>query len=169
MKDEQDNAKEDRAEAERELSDYRNQAEQLAFENKMLRAVLDSMPDNISIKDLKGRYIFDNASHCHFLGAKNTADVVGKTVFDFLPAEFASTFHAEDLRVLRLGETVVRSVDETLDSSGNKFWMSVTKTPLRGEKGEVHWCPPRATLQRGRMPRSNLPNIRRSCVRRTHS
>jgi phosphoserine phosphatase RsbU/P len=137
MKDEQDNAKEDRAEAERELSDYRNQAEQLAFENKMLRAVLDSMPDNISIKDLKGRYIFDNASHCRFLGAKNTADVVGKTVFDFLPAEFASTFHAEDLRVLRLGETVVRSVDETLDSSGNKFWMSVTKTPLRGEKGEV--------------------------------
>ena len=48
MKDEQDNAKEDRAEAERELSDYRNQAEQLAFENKMLRGVLDLMPDNIS-------------------------------------------------------------------------------------------------------------------------
>jgi sigma-B regulation protein RsbU (phosphoserine phosphatase) len=137
MKHEQDNAKEDQADAETELSDYRNQAEQLAFENKMLRAVLDSMPDNISIKDLKGRYIFDNTSHCHFLGAKNTADVVGKTVFDFLPAEFASTFHAEDLRVLRLGETVVRSVDETVDFSGNKFWMSVTKTPLRGEKGQV--------------------------------
>ena len=98
MNDEQHKA--DRADGEGELYDYRQQADQLAFENKMLRAVLDSMPDNISIKDMKGRYIFDNASHCHFLGAKNTADVVGKTVFDFLPAEFASTFHAEDLRVL---------------------------------------------------------------------
>jgi len=136
MKDEQDNAKEDQADAERELSDYRHQAEQLGLENKMLRAVLDSMPDNISIKDLKGRYIFDNTSHCQFLGAKNTADVVGKTLFDFLPAEFASTFHAEDLRVLS-GETIVRSVDQTVDFSGNKFWMSVSKTPLRGEKGEV--------------------------------
>ena len=134
MNDEQHKA--DRADGEGELYDYRQQADQLAFENKMLRAVLDSMPDNISIKDMKGRYIFDNASHCHFLGAKNTADVVGKTVFDFLPAEFASTFHAEDLRVLS-GETIVRSVDQTVDFSGNKFWMSVSKTPLRGEKGEV--------------------------------
>jgi PAS domain-containing protein len=42
----------------------------------MVRAVLDSMPDNISIKDLEGRYIFDNTSHCRFPGATNTADVV---------------------------------------------------------------------------------------------
>jgi PAS domain S-box-containing protein len=76
--------------AELELTDYQHRAEKLAFENKMLRAVLDSMPDNISIKDLQGRYIFDNSSHCRFLGATNTADVVGKTVFDFLPARIAA-------------------------------------------------------------------------------
>ena len=53
------------------------------------------------------------------VGARHSisADVVGKTVFDFVPAEFASTFHAEDLRVPQLGETVVRSVDETVDFS----------------------------------------------------
>ncbi len=61
----------------------------LELENKMLRAVLDSMADNISIKDLKGRYVFDNAAHCRFLGASRTADVVGKTIFDFLPPEIA--------------------------------------------------------------------------------
>ena len=86
-----------------ETSGY-HQAEKLAFENKMLRAVLDSMPANISIKDLEGRYIFDNTSHCRFLGATNTADVVGKTLFDFLPPIIAEKFYAEDLRVLRLGE-----------------------------------------------------------------
>jgi two-component system, sensor histidine kinase and response regulator len=68
-----------------ESSDYQHKAEKLALENEMLRAVLDSMPDNISIKDLEGRYIFDNTSHCRFLGATSTADVVGKTLFDFLP------------------------------------------------------------------------------------
>jgi PAS domain S-box-containing protein len=72
----------------------------------MLRAVLDSMPDNISIKDLEGRYIFDNTSHCRFLGVTNTADVVGKTLFDFLPPVIAAKFRAEDLRVLRSGEAV---------------------------------------------------------------
>jgi PAS domain-containing protein len=53
---------------------------------KSLRAVLDSMPDNISINDLQGSYIFDNSSHCRFLGATTTVEVVGKTLFDFLPA-----------------------------------------------------------------------------------
>ena len=72
MKDDQHDAKGDQTDAERELRDNGHQTEQLAFENKMLRAVLDSMPDNISIKDMKGRYIFDNAAHCRFIGAKNT-------------------------------------------------------------------------------------------------
>jgi sigma-B regulation protein RsbU (phosphoserine phosphatase) len=102
----------------------------------MLRAVLDSMPDNISIKDLQGRYIFDNSSHCRFLGATNTADIVGKTVFDFLPARIAAKFHAEDLRVLQSG-AVVQSVDETVDVAGNRVWMSVTKMPLRDDAGEL--------------------------------
>src|ERR1700722_10466414 len=99
-----------------ETSDL-HQAEKLTFENKMLRTVLDSMPDNISIKDLEGRYIFDNTSHCRFLGVTNTADVVGKTLFDFLPPVIAAKFHAEDLRVLRSGEAVVQSVDESISQS----------------------------------------------------
>jgi sigma-B regulation protein RsbU (phosphoserine phosphatase) len=106
----------------REKTSGYHQAEKLAFENKMLRAVLDSMPDNISIKDLEGRYIFDNTSHSRFLGATNTADVVGKTLFDFLPPEIAA---------------VVQSVDESIDRSGNKVWMSVTKMSLRDDKGEL--------------------------------
>ena len=59
---------------------------------RCLRAVLDSMPDNISIKDLQGRYIFDNSSHCRFLGATNTVEVVGKTVFDFPKLESQQSF-----------------------------------------------------------------------------
>jgi phosphoserine phosphatase RsbU/P len=109
----------------------------LELENKMLRAVLDSMADNISIKDLKGRYVFDNAAHCRFLGASRTADVVGKTVFDFLPTEIAAKFYAEDLRVLESGEPLVRCVDPTVDSAGNRVWMSVTKMPLRDEDGRL--------------------------------
>jgi sigma-B regulation protein RsbU (phosphoserine phosphatase) len=136
MNDEQRNSEPREPSAESELTDYQHQAEKLAFENKMLRAVLDSMPDNISIKDLKGRYIFDNSSHCRFLGATNPVEVVGKTVFDFLPASIAAKFHAEDLRVLRSG-AVVQSVDETVDRAGNRVWMSVTKMPLRDDAGEL--------------------------------
>jgi sigma-B regulation protein RsbU (phosphoserine phosphatase) len=111
--------------------------EKLALENKTLRAVLDSMPDNISIKDLEGRYIFDNSSHCRFLGAKNPSEVIGKTLFDFLPPEMAAKFRAEDLHVLGSGKPIVRCIDEAVDSVGNKHWMSVTKMPLYDDEGEL--------------------------------
>jgi phosphoserine phosphatase RsbU/P len=137
MKDEEDGTRPDQLSPEEGLADYQHRAERLAFENKMLRAVLDSIPDNISIKDVKGRYIFDNSGHARFLGATDCSQVVGKTVFDFLPAKIAAKFHAEDLHVLRSGEPVVLSVDESVDRDGNKVWMSVTKMRLCDQNGEL--------------------------------
>lgn len=85
----------------------------------------------------EGRYIFDNNSHCRFLGAKDTSEVVGKTVFDFFPTEIAAKFHAEDRQVLRSGKPIVRCVDEAVDSAGNRVWMSVTKMPLYDDEGQL--------------------------------
>ncbi len=137
MSDQRTNSASDESGVTGDLSDSQQQAESLELENKMLRGVLDSMADNISIKDLKGRYIFDNAAHCRFLGATKTADVIGKTVFDFLPPEIAAKFYAEDLQVLQSGEPLVRCVDPTVDSAGNRVWMSVTKMPLRDDDGRL--------------------------------
>jgi phosphoserine phosphatase RsbU/P len=126
----------DGSDAESELVDVKH-AEKLELENRTLRAVLESMPDNISIKDLEGRYVFDNSSHRRFLGAKNPSEVVGKTLFDFFPASIASKFHAEDMQVLQSGNPIVRYVDDSVDSVGNKIWMSVTKMPLYDDEGEL--------------------------------
>jgi sigma-B regulation protein RsbU (phosphoserine phosphatase) len=136
MNEDQGNSGQGEPSAESQLIGCRHQAEKIEFENKMLRAVVDSMPDNISIKDLQGRYIFDNSSHCRFLGATNPTEVVGKTVFDFLPAGVAAKFHAEDLQVLRSG-TALQSEHESVDSAGNRVWMLVTKMPLRDDAGEL--------------------------------
>jgi PAS domain-containing protein len=121
MNDEQRNFRPDQPKAE---TDDQHKAEKLAIENKMLRFVLDSIPDNISIKDLEGRYIFDNRSHCLFLGATNTVDVVGKTLFDFLPPRIAAKFHAEDLRVLR-----------------SSLWTSQSTTPGTKSGCRLRRCP----------------------------
>jgi hypothetical protein len=51
-------------------------------------------------------------------------------------SRIAAKFHAEDLHVAR-SEAVVQPVDETVDCAGNSIWMSVTKMPLRDDKGEL--------------------------------
>ena len=63
--------------------------------------------------------------------------MIGKTVFDFLPSDIAAKFYAEDLQVLQSGEPLVRCVDPSVDSVGNRVWMSVTKMPLRDEEGRM--------------------------------
>jgi PAS domain-containing protein len=68
MNEDQGNSRLGEPSAESQLTGCRHQVEKIAFENKMLRAVLDSMPDNISIKDLQGRYIFDTARTTDFSG-----------------------------------------------------------------------------------------------------
>lgn len=94
------------------------------------------MPDDISIKDLQGRYIFDNSSRCRVLGATTIVEVVGKTVFDFVPARIAAKFHAEDLHVLR-SEAVVQSVDQTVYCAGNRqFDDDFGSAPSRGSPVE---------------------------------
>jgi sigma-B regulation protein RsbU (phosphoserine phosphatase) len=127
----------DRQRSESESADSHEQAKWLERENRMLRTVLDSMPDNISIKDLEGRYIFDNSSHCRFLGAKSPEDVVGKTLLDFLPPDVAQKFHDEDIQVLTSSVPVVRRIEETVDTDGNSVWMSVAKIPLLDEDGNA--------------------------------
>ncbi len=123
--------------SESESAASREQKKWLERENRMLRTVLDSMPDNISIKDVEGRYVFDNSSHCRFLGAKNPDEVVGKTLFDFLPYDEAQKFHQEDLQVLSSSTPVVRRIEDTVDADGNRVWMSVAKIPLLDEDGKV--------------------------------
>jgi PAS domain-containing protein len=76
MSDQRTNSASDESGVTDDLSDSQQQAERLELENKMLRGVLDSMADNISIKDLKGRYIFDNAassSNCAFFSRNFSA------------------------------------------------------------------------------------------------
>ena len=55
--------------------------------------ILDTIPDPAWLKDKEGRFLAVNSAWCRFLGidAKNA---VGKTAFEFLPAEIAVGYGA---------------------------------------------------------------------------
>jgi sigma-B regulation protein RsbU (phosphoserine phosphatase) len=104
---------------------------------KLLSCILDSQPDLIFVKDLEGRYVYDNAAHWQFLGAPSAADVIGKTVHDFFPKEQAAIYHDDDLAVMRTGQPVINREDLIAHASGRLVWMSTSKTPLRDADGRI--------------------------------
>ncbi len=77
-----------RKEAEKSLN------ETTAFLNTLLNAI----PTPIFYKDTDGRYIGFNKSFEEFFGQKEE-ELVGKSVFDMYPREFAEIFHAKDLEL----------------------------------------------------------------------
>lgn len=69
-------------------------------------AVLDAVDDMVFIKDLEGRFVFNNAAHLEFL-KKSRAEVVGQSDFDLFRADEAQIFFAHDTRVLETKSPVV--------------------------------------------------------------
>ncbi len=70
-----------------DITEHKEAENQLLRERRLLRSLMDNLPDAIFITDAEGRYAVDNLAHQRLLRVANEQEVVGKTVFDFLPAE----------------------------------------------------------------------------------
>ncbi len=99
--------------------------------------LIESLPDRVFVKDTEGRYLLNNAEHLRLLGAAMQEEVAGKTDFDFLPAELAERYRAEDQRIVETGRALLDQEETLVDEAGNERCLSTTRVPLRGEGEEV--------------------------------
>jgi len=110
----------------------------LAQERRLLRTVIDNLPDAIYAKDTAGRKTLANRADVLFSSASGVeAAVLGKTDFELYPRETAERFWADDQRVLRTGEPVRDVEERAVDAEGCERWVSTSKYPLRDGAGEI--------------------------------
>ena len=107
-----------------------------ASDHTLLHTVINSLPDQIHVKDRQGRYLLDNEAHWQMRDLC-PGGVAGKTVWDFFPPALAQLYEADDRTVLRTGRAIVGREEPTLDRDGARRWVSTTKTPLLGADGEI--------------------------------
>ncbi len=120
-----------------DISERKEVDAQLQRERRLLRSLMDNLPDAIFITDAAGRYAIDNAAHQRLLCVNNGQDVIGKTIFDFFSTEQAARYDADDRRVLATGQPLIDREEQLTDRAGNRRWMSLTKVPLPGDGGAV--------------------------------
>ena len=121
----------------REITERKQAEHALAKEHNMLLTLIDNLPDLVFIKDVKGRYVFDNAAHRAFMEVGVLGNIVGKTVFDFYPKELATALHADDQGVLAGGAPVLNRQEHLTDRKGRNIPVVTSKIPYRDAQRRI--------------------------------
>jgi two-component system NtrC family sensor kinase len=121
------------------LVDRRLSSQQAALENerKMLRALIDNIPDLMYVKDTKSRFVIANPQVARAIGAASPEDLIGKTEFDFLPAGQATASYENEQRVMLSGEAMFNYEEVVHDGDGNQIPVLTTNVPLRDSMGTI--------------------------------
>ncbi|MCA9401873.1 MAG: HD domain-containing protein, partial [Candidatus Omnitrophica bacterium] len=64
-------------------------------------------------------------------------EIIGKTDFDFFPAEQAKLMHEDDNKVLKSGQPIIGKIERTLLPSGQWNQVITTKVPMFDRKGKI--------------------------------
>jgi PAS domain S-box-containing protein len=122
----------------RDITDRKHAEEALQHERNLLRTLIDSIPEYINYKDLEGRYLLNNRAHLRSLGAKSQEEVLGKTMFDFHPAELARQYYENEIKVVRTGNAVLDKEEVVIHhDTGDRCWHLTSKVPLKDGQGKV--------------------------------
>lgn len=109
----------------------------LAQERDLLHSLIESLPDQVYVKDRSGRFIRANDAVARFFGLPDAEALRGKTDFDLFPHGLAQQFHDEEQRVIQSGRTLVNREVFVTSGDGIPRWELTTKVPFRDIAGRI--------------------------------
>jgi PAS domain S-box-containing protein len=122
----------------REINEIMKAQEERERERILLRTLIDNMPELINLKNLEGRYILNNRAHLQSLGVEHQEDVLGKTMFDFHPAELVQRYYEHEMQALMTGESLLDKEELVFrHDTGDRRWHLTSKIPLKDHQGKV--------------------------------
>ncbi len=111
---------------------------QVRENEKLLHTLVDNLPLNVYIKDIKSRKILVNKAECDFFGASNPNEILGKNNFDLYDEEMAKILREEDLQIMK-NQTPMLAKEELLrKKDGTEVPLLVSKIPLTDVRGQTY-------------------------------
>ena len=120
-----------------EIDDRLLAEETLSEERRMLRALIDNVPDFMYVKDARSCFVVANASLAKSMGVTSPADLLGKTDFDFYPKRLANQYYEDEQLVIRKKKVLFEHEEDSTNSDGNRIALLTTKVPLFDRNGQV--------------------------------
>ncbi len=124
----------DITEKKRSETALRRSMDDLANERAVLKAIFESTPDMIVLKNPKGVYRKVNPAFCRFMG-KTESEIVGRTDLDLFPAADAESYILQDRGIMATG--LSESGDWHVSGGNEAMWLHVVKTPVINAQGQT--------------------------------
>ncbi len=103
-------------------------------QTQLFRAMLDTLPDMIALKDTDLTYEACNKAFCNLIGAPE-GEIIGKTDIDLFPPEDAEYYQRQDQQVLETGRLI--SSERLVHTPRWTYWEEMVKWPFRDDAGEI--------------------------------
>ncbi len=118
----------------KEVRSRRRSEGKLRESEQRLQSIIDNAPSLVFVKDYQGKYLLVNTLFEKMLNLE-ASQIMGKTDFDFFPAELAQKFSGEDKQVIE--KNTVLQIEEQLPAFTGIGFCATTKFPLY-DKGEPY-------------------------------
>jgi len=111
-----------------------NSEQALKESERRYQSLVDTMPQCLYRTDLQGKITFANKAFLTSQGL-SLEECLGKTANDLYPEHLARKSLADDVEVIRTGETLDRVQEYQSSSGGHKQFMEVVRHAVRGSDG----------------------------------
>ncbi len=124
---------------ERNTPEQRRAAEAATSSERMLRLVIDNIPQGVFWKDRESRYLGCNEVVAQAWGLDSPEAIVGLTDYELpgLSQEQADYFIACDRSVMEQNKAKYGIIEEATLADGSTIWLETNKIPLIDETGAV--------------------------------
>ena len=120
-----------------DVTDRKRAEAALSRERAFLNVFMDTIPDYIYFKDGQSRFMMANKALVKLCNVSDPAEMVGKSDFDFFSREYAQSTYDDEQRIIRTGQPMIDNVENAIRPGRPVTWASVTKLPLRDDKGDI--------------------------------
>ena len=120
----------------RELHEDPRGESKAEWQRKLLRVIIDQVPDYLYLKDKESRFVIANRAVAADLGY-TPEQLIGKTDFDLHPLDLARKFFEDEREIIESGKAKLDIQEYVEPPSGTKKYISTTKVPLFDDDGEI--------------------------------
>lgn len=109
----------------------------IKYERNLFKALFDTLPDAVYVKDINYRKILANPIDLQYMGITSEEEIIGKTDAEIYNTEVSESSYADEKEIFNTGIAIINKENFFIDNNGMKHWMLNSKVPFRNNHNEI--------------------------------